>query len=44
MQEKHQFVLVIASYKLEAKNVAKSKWLIGYKKHKDDIASLKNFN
>ena len=42
MQEKHEFGLVTASTKLEAKNVAKSKWLIGCKKkHKDDIASLK---
>ena len=41
MQEKHEFGLVIASNKLEAKNLAKSKWLIGCKKkHKDDIASL----
>ena len=41
MQEKHEFGLVTASTKLEAKNVAKSKWLIGYKKkHKDDLASL----
>ena len=41
MQEKHEFGLVIASNKLEAKNMAKSKWLIGSKKkHKDDIASL----
>ena len=41
MQEKHEFGLVIASNKLEAKNIAKSKWLIGYKKkHKDDISSL----
>ena len=41
MQEKHEFGLVIASNKLEAKNIAKSKWLIGLKKkHKDDIASL----
>jgi len=41
MQEKHEFGLVIASTKLEAKNKAKSKWLIGCrKKHKDDIASL----
>ena len=45
MQEKHEFGLVIASNKLEAKNIAKSKWLIGCKKkHKDDIASLKNLN
>ena len=41
MQEKHEFGLVTASNKLEAKNIAKSKWLIGLKKkHKDDIASL----
>ncbi len=41
MQEKHEFGLVIASTKLEAKNIAKSKWLIGSKKkHNDDIASL----
>ena len=41
MQEKHEFGLVIASNKLDAKNIAKSKWLIGCKKkHKDDIASL----
>ena len=42
MQEKHEFGLVVASSKLEAKNIAKSKWLIGsLKKHKDDIQSLK---
>ena len=42
MQEKHAFGLFVASSKLEAKNLAKSKWLIGCKKkHKDDIASLK---
>ena len=41
MQEKHEFGLVTASTKLEAKNIAKSKWLIGSeKKHKDDITSL----
>ena len=41
MQEKHEFGLVIASTKLEAKNIAKSRWLIGCKKkHKDDIAFL----
>ena len=41
MQEKHEFGLVIASSKLEAKNIAISKWLIGCKKkHKDDLASL----
>ena len=42
MQEKHEFGLVVASSKLEAKNIAKSKWLMGTKKkHKDDVASLK---
>ena len=41
MMEKHEFGLVIASNKLEAKNIAKSKWLIGCKKkHKDDLASI----
>tara|TARA_B100000035_G_scaffold262632_1_gene234090 strand:+ start:108 stop:683 length:576 start_codon:yes stop_codon:yes gene_type:complete len=41
MQEQHEFGLVTASNKIEAKNIAKSKWLIGSeKKHKDDIASL----
>jgi len=41
MQEKHEFGFVTASTDLEAKNIAKSKWLIGCKKkHKDDIASL----
>ena len=41
MQEKHEFGLVTAKTKLEAKNIATSKWLIGCKKkHKDDIASL----
>ena len=42
MQEKHEFGLVVASSKLEAKNIAKSKWLNGCKKkHKDDISSIK---
>jgi len=41
MQEKHEFGLVTAKTKLEAKNIAKSKWLIGCKKKlKDDISSL----
>ncbi len=45
MQEKHEFGLVIASNKLDAKNKAKSKWLIGYeKKHKDDIDSIEILN
>ena len=43
MQEKHEFGLVVAKSSIEAKNLAKSKWLNGYKKkHKDDITSLKN--
>ena len=42
MQEKHEFGLVVASSKLEAKKMAKSKWLVGCeKKHNDDISSLK---
>jgi len=42
MQEKHEFGLVVASSKLKAKKIAKSRWLIGFKKkHKDDIASIK---
>lgn len=41
MQEKHEFGLVVASSSLEAKNMAKSKWLNGCrKKHKDDIESV----
>ena len=45
MQEKHEFGLVVASSKLEAKNIAKSRWLRDCKKkHKDDIASLKVLN
>ena len=41
MQEQHEFGLVIASSSSEAKNIAKSKWLIGFKKkHKDDITPL----
>tara|TARA_B100000287_G_C20608386_1_gene771053 strand:+ start:31 stop:612 length:582 start_codon:yes stop_codon:yes gene_type:complete len=45
MQEKHEFGLVVASSSLEAKNQAKSKWLINCKqKHKDDISVVKNFN
>ena len=38
MQEKHEFGFVVASSSSEAKNKAKSKWLIDCKKkHKDDI-------
>ena len=33
MQEKHEFGLVVASNKLEAKKLANSKWLIGFKKN-----------
>ena len=41
MQEKHEFGLVIATNKLEAKNIAKSTWLVGCKKkHKDDISPI----
>ena len=41
MMENHEFGIVLASNKLEAKNIAKSKWLIGCKKkHKDDLASI----
>ena len=41
MQEQHEFGLVVASNKLDAKSIAKSKWLIGCKKkHNNDIASL----
>ena len=32
MQEKHEFGLVVASSKFEAKNIAKSKWLMNKKK------------
>ena len=45
MQEKHEFGLVVASSKLEAKNIAQSKWLIGCKKkHRDDIKILTSFD
>ena len=44
MQEKHEFGLVVASCPSEAKNKAKSKWLIDCKqKHKDDISDIKSF-
>ena len=44
MQEKHEFGLVVASSSSEAKNKAKSKWLIDcQKKHKDDISAVKSF-
>ena len=32
IQEKHEFGLVIATNKIEAKNIAKSKRIIGFKK------------
>jgi len=45
MQEKHEFGFVVAETSTEAKNKAKSKWLIGFKqKHKDDISCLKMFS
>ena len=44
MQEKHEFGLVVASSFSEAKNQAKSKWLIDCKKkHKDDIYVVEDF-
>ena len=44
MQEKHEFGLVVASSSSEAKNKAKSKWLIDCKKkHKDDIYVVEDF-
>ncbi len=44
MQEKHEFGLVVASSASEAKNKAKSKWLMDCKKkHKDDIYAIKSF-
>ncbi len=45
MQEKHEFCFVVASTKLEAKNIALSKLLIGFeKRHKDDITKLKTLS
>ena len=42
MQEKHEFGLVVAKNALEAKKIAKSKWLLGCRKiHKDNLSSLK---
>jgi len=44
MQEKHEFGPVVASSPSEAKNKAKSKWLIDCKKkHKDDISGIRRF-
>ena len=44
MQEKHEFGLIVASSSSEAKNKAKSKWLIDCKKiHKDDISAVEKF-
>ena len=44
MQEKHEFGLVVASSFSEAKNKAKSNWLIDCKKkHKDDIYVVEDF-
>ena len=45
MQEKHEFGFVVASSSSEAKNKAKSKWLIdSQKKHIDDIYTVKSFS
>ncbi len=42
MQERHEFGLVIAGDSQEAKKIAKSKWLLGYKNiHKDNLFSLR---
>ena len=42
MQERHEFGLVVAEDSLEAKKLAKSKWLLGCRKiHKDDLVSLR---
>ena len=44
MQEKHEFGLIVASCPSEAKNKAKSKWLIdSQKKHTDNIYTIKSF-
>ena len=45
MNESHEFGLVVARNSLEAKKIAKSKWLLGYRKiHIDNISSLKMIN
>tara|TARA_B100000886_G_scaffold306602_1_gene239052 strand:- start:5477 stop:6058 length:582 start_codon:yes stop_codon:yes gene_type:complete len=45
MQEKHEFGLVVASTKSDAKKMAKSKWLNGLKKkHNDNIDCLQSFS
>ena len=42
MQEIHEFGLVVAKNSNEAKKIAKSKWLIGYRKiHKDNLSPLR---
>tara|TARA_S200000501_G_C20426593_1_gene570388 strand:- start:221 stop:364 length:144 start_codon:yes stop_codon:yes gene_type:complete len=44
MQEQNEFGLIVASSSSEAKNKAKSTWLIDCKKkHKDDICEVKSF-
>ncbi len=45
MQEKHEFGLLVASTASDAKKMAKSKWLKGFKKkHNDDIDCLQKFS
>ena len=45
MQERHEFGFVVAKNSLEAKKIAKSKWLIGYRKiHKDNIFHLRSMS
>ena len=40
MQERHEFGLVVAKNSQDAKKIAKSKWLLGYRKTHQDNLSL----
>ena len=43
MQERNEFGLVVARNSIEAKKIAKSKWLVGYRKiHKDNLFCLRS--
>ena len=45
MQEIHEFGFVVAKSSLEAKQIAKSKWLLGYRKiHTDNLFSLRKIS
>ena len=45
MQEKHEFGLVVAKTSSDAKKIAKSKWLNGFKKkHNDNLYCLQRFS